>query len=595
MTTRRPVFLRLIRYVKPYSFWVAVTVIASLALAAIDIVLGKYLERLVNGSIGSFLEIVVWMTGMILVGLPCRYLIKYASAIFSVKALRDMRGEMIGRISGLPVATAERNLSGDLVSRLTSDTGILQNFFIQHFANLFYLPIVFTGALIILLLTSWKLVLSSLILLPVGMVIAALLTNSMQAFSKKLQENVGQLHALAQDSISGLAVIKAFHVHAFFLQKYSELMQQTVKMSLRLEKRYAALGPIAIMFMSAPIVFVILYGGYLIEHGELDAGGIILFLYLLGFILQPIGMAPALLAQIQEATGAARRLFEALDWPLEKDGESKQEFDAMSDPVIFDSVSFSYDGQTKVLDDVSFRVRKGETLAIVGASGSGKSTIFKLLCRFYEPEKADSVKLFGRTLEDWKASELRSCLSVVAQDSYLFPITIAENIGYGRSDATREEIIAAAHAANAHEFITQLPKGYDTILGERGGSLSGGQRQRIAIARAFLKNAQLLLLDEPTSALDSMSEAFVQHALKQLMANTTVIVIAHRLSTVKQADRILVLDRGHIAESGTHDQLLELNGVYKKLYLYQLHHTEMEIADEFQERGADYVLPSGTR
>ncbi|MEW9701789.1 ABC transporter ATP-binding protein [Paenibacillus sp. SI8] len=590
MSKRSPVFRRLVRYVKPYSFWVAVTVVASLALAAVDIILGKYLERMVEGLIDSPLEILILIAGMILIGMPCRYLIKYASAKFSVKALRDLRNELINSISDMPVASVERKYTGDLLSRLTSDTGILQNFFIQHFANLFYLPVVFTGALIMLLLTSWKLVLSSLVLLPLGMAIAALLTNSMRSFSEQLRDKYGQLNALAQDSISGLSIIKAFNVQAVFFRKYSQLMQQAVNQSLKLERRYAALGPIAIISLSAPIVFVIIYGGRLIQQGELNAGGIILFLYLLAFILQPVSMAPTILAQIEEASGAARRLFEALDWPLERSGEAKEKVDLDSDPVLFEDLTFSYDGKTNVLEGVSFQLKKGETLAIVGASGGGKSTIFKLLCGFYEPEKGNGIiSLFNRSVDDWDLTELRSQISVVSQDSYLFPTTVADNIGYGRINVSRAEIVAAAKAANAHEFIMQLPQGYETSLGERGGGLSGGQKQRIAIARAFLKEAPLLLLDEPTSALDTMSEALVQTALKQLMADRTVIVIAHRLSTVMQADRILVLDQGRIVESGTHDQLIQMNGVYKKLYLYQL----TERADELQERGTDRVLQTG--
>ncbi|MCP1311182.1 ABC transporter ATP-binding protein [Paenibacillus tyrfis] len=592
LTESSPVFRRLVRYVKPYSFWVAVTVVASLALAAIEIILGKFFERMVNGGAVSASMILFLLAGMILIGMPCRYLIKYASARFSVKVLRDLRNELVRRFGDMPLSQAERKLTGDLISRLTGDTALLQNFFIQHFANLFYLPIVFIGALTLLLLTHWKLVLFSLVLFPLGMLVAGLLTHTLRSTSEQIQDTMGQLNALAQDSIGGLAVMKAFNAQTIFYQKYSELTQHAVKLGLRLEKRYAALGPIAILFLAVPVIFVVVYGGHLIRIGELNAGSLILFLYLLPLALQPISLAPTLIAQLQEASGASRRLFHALDWPVERQTGSKEQAGSWDVPVSVDLVSFSYDSKTNVLDDISFQLNREETLAIVGASGGGKTTIFKLLCGFYELEPGEgTIRMFGRPLSEWDLSALRSNISVVSQDSYLFPATVADNIGFGRLGATREEIMAAAQAANAHDFIEQLPQGYDTMLGERGGGLSGGQRQRIAIARAMLRQSPLILLDEPTSALDTVSESFVHSALKRLADGRSVMVIAHRLSTILQADRILVLDQGRIAESGTHDELLAQNGVYKKLYLHQLT-KEDETAQGTASRkgGADCVL-----
>lgn len=296
-------------------------------------------------------------------------------------------------------------------------------------------------------------------------------------------------------------------------------------------------------------------------------------------------------------------MFEVLDWPDERQGgditslgddrgdkglrfeddaerkanqasqASKSEIDGAEGDddaavVRLEHLTFGYDEGNTVLKDISFQVGQGETVAIVGGSGGGKSTIFKLLCGFNEPgEHAGTVQLFGKSLTDWNLTSLRSHISMVSQEPSLFPATIAENIGYGRLEATREEIVEAAKAAHAHDFIVQLPEGYETLLSERGGGLSGGQKQRISIARALLKNAPLLLLDEPTSALDSQSEAQVQIAMSAAMHNRTVLVIAHRLSTVRQANRIIVLDQGSIVESGTHEELLGRDGEYRKLYL----------------------------
>ncbi|OMF71425.1 ABC transporter ATP-binding protein [Paenibacillus peoriae] len=593
-------FRRVARYVRPYNLWVFITVIASLCLAAIDIILGKAIEQMAQGTFSSTQNMIYLVVGMTLIGMPCKFVMRYASARFSVSALRDLRGDLVHKFCDLPVSSVERKFTGDLVSRLTNNTAVLQNFFIQQFSNLFYLPLVFTASLILLLLTSWKLILASLALMPIGMIITSLMSKPIEKYSADLQEKIAHLNAVGQDAIGGIPIVKAFNMQAVLLKKYMVIMEEVVKRGLRLEKRYAAITPVGVMMLATPIILVIVYGGYLIQQGELNAGGIVLFLYLISFILQPIAMLPTIISQMKEAGGAAKHLFEVLDWQNERqdgemtlvdqrrenraphleddaDGEANRmsEGGAESDDgvdgvaiVSFEHLTFGYDEGNTVLKDISFQAGQGDMVAIVGASGGGKSTIFKLLCGFNEPgEHAGTIQLFGKSLTDWNLTSLRSHISMVSQESSLFPATIAENIGYGRLEATREEIVEAAKAAHAHDFIVQLPEGYETLLSERGGGLSGGQKQRISIARALLKNAPLLLLDEPTSALDSQSEAQVQNAMNAVMQNRTVLVIAHRLSTVRQANRIIVLDQGSIVESGSHEELLGRDGVYRKLYL----------------------------
>ncbi|OAZ49730.1 ABC transporter ATP-binding protein [Paenibacillus polymyxa] len=572
-------FRRLTRYIKPYNLWVFITVISSLCLAAIDIILGKAIEQMAQGTFSSTQNMIYLVVGMTVIGMPCKFVMRYASARFSVSALRDLRGDLVHKFYDLPVSSVERKFTGDLVSRLTNNTALLQNFFIQQFANLFYLPLVFTASLTLLLLTSWKLVLASLALMPVGMIITSLMSKPIGKYSKELQEKIAHLNAVGQDAIGGLPIVKAFNMQAVLLKKYLVITEEVIRRGLRLEKRYAFITPVGVMMLATPIILVIVCGGYLIQQGELNAGGIVLFLYLISFILQPVAMLPTIISQMKEAEGAAKHLFEVLDWPDERqdgkittisqnlkedDAESKDDIAVVS----FEHLTFGYNEGNTVLKDISFQVGQGETVAIVGASGGGKSTIFKLLCGFNEPgEHAGTVQLFGKNLTDWNLTSLRSHISMVSQEPSLFPATIAENIGYGRLEATRKEIVEAAKAAHAHDFIVQLPEGYETLLSERGGGLSGGQKQRISIARALLKNAPLLLLDEPTSALDSQSEAQVQIAMNAAMQDRTVLVIAHRLSTVRQANRIIVLDQGSIVESGTHEELLGRDGVYRKLYL----------------------------
>ncbi|MHB0880867.1 ABC transporter ATP-binding protein [Paenibacillus sp. SEL1] len=622
-------FRRLARYVRPYNLWVFITVIASLCLAAIDIVLGKAIEQMAQGTFSSTQNMIYLVVGMTLIGMPCKFVMRYASARFSVSALCDLRGDLVHKFCDLPVSSVERKFTGDLVSRLTNNTAVLQNFFIQQFANLFYLPLVFTASLILLLLTSWKLILASLALMPIGMIITSLMSKPIEKYSADLQEKIAHLNAVGQDAIGGIPIVKAFNMQAVLLKKYMVIMEEVVKRGLRLEKRYAAITPVGVMMLATPIILVIVYGGYLIQHGELNAGGIVLFLYLISFILQPIAMLPTIISQMKEAGGAAKHLFEVLDWQNERqDGEmtlvdQKRENEAphlkddangkanrMSEGgaesdddvdsvavVSFEHLTFGYDEGNTVLKDISFQAGQGDMVAIVGASGGGKSTIFKLLCGFNEPgEHAGTIQLFGKSLTDWNLTSLRSHISMVSQEPSLFPATIAENIGYGRLAATREEIVEAAKAAHAHDFIVQLPEGYETLLSERGGGLSGGQKQRISIARALLKNAPLLLLDEPTSALDSQSEAQVQNAMNAVMQNRTVLVIAHRLSTVRQANRIIVLDQGSIVESGSHEELLGRDGVYRKLYLKNFEeeqHTAENGNSLPEERGERRDLQAG--
>ncbi|MFD0696560.1 ABC transporter ATP-binding protein [Paenibacillus sp. GCM10027628] len=565
----KPIFFRLMAYIKPYSLWVLLTIVASLIVAAVDIAMGKLIEQMIDTSSRTLLYSAGFIAILALTGVVSKYLIKYASTRFSSYALRDLRNSVAHHLENLPISTVEKQQSGDLVSRLTNDTTVLQNFFIHHFANVFYMPVVFVCALTILLLTSWKLILFSLILLPVGIVVTAVLSRPISQISEQLQEQLGHANAVAQDMIGGIPMVKAFNRQGTMYEKYSNVMQQVLSKSLLLEKRRALMSPISILLLSTPLILMVGVGGYLIDKGELTSGNIIIFLYMFSFVLQPISMIPVLSAQVQEVSGAARRLFDVLDMPVEPEVRSSEVVDLTAVPIEFDNVTFSYDGQTNVVDGVSFWLQKQQTIVLIGSSGCGKSTLFKLLCGFYElPHGSGRINVFGRPLHEWSLKQLRSQISLVSQDTYLFPGTIAENIGFGNLHATLDDIVRAAKEANAHEFIIQQPDGYNTVIGERG-SLSGGQKQRIAIARALLKNAPILLLDEPTSALDTHSEAIVQEAIEKVMKDRTVLMITHRLAAIDKADWVIFMSEGKIVESNTHDQLLRVNGPYKKLYLKQ--------------------------
>ncbi|PCN46211.1 ABC transporter ATP-binding protein [Brevibacillus laterosporus] len=583
---KKPVFQWVLTHVKPYRFWVFLCIVTSLIVATVEIWMGILIRTMVENT-NDYQKLISFATlifGLTIVGFVSKYFIKFSAVKFSANALRDLKNNVTDHIEKMPISAVEKYHSGDITSRLTNDATVLQNFLQQHFYQIFYMPIIFIGALCLLVSTNWKLVVLSISILPVAILIMNFLSKPLQKHTEELQQNLGKANSIAQDTLAGIHMVKAFNLTDVLFGKYSSTMALVLQKGILVEKKRAWMTAPGMLLFSAPIVFFIAYGGYLIQTGELDLGNLVLFSYLLTYIIEPLSLMPVLFAQVQEVSGASKRMFDILEQPIEQEDKPCLDMGANTQPVVFNNVSFAYDGHEKILDRVSFTLSENKTIALVGASGSGKSTILKLLCGFYsaiDEKEGSSITVYGHTLQEWNLSDMRKYISLVSQDTYLFPVSIAENIGFGKTDATRDEIIAAANAANAHQFIMQLPEGYETIVGERGSRLSGGQKQRIAIARAILKDAPILLLDEPTSALDTQSEALVQEALEQMIRNRSVLVVAHRLSTIKEADELLVLDRGHIVERGTHTELLTKHGVYARLYKKQFIEGENKrMADE---------------
>jgi subfamily B ATP-binding cassette protein MsbA/ATP-binding cassette subfamily B protein AbcA/BmrA len=465
--------------------------------------------------------------------------------------------------------------TGDLVSRLNNDIDKIATL-PKRIHELVQQPVVFMLGFSYMLILSWKLLLATCILIPVSAILFDKVVKPMQAHSQKEMEHLARANAVTQDAIRGVLIIKAFNLQRILTEKYRIIAEDVRKEGLEIDRRRAVEIAVFLMLRYIPQLVVPLYGGYLAFRGELSVGALIASSYLIWMIFIPVETMLGWMRNLREVAPAVERIYEILNQPVEDDQTAEFPPVAGYKTLSFTSVDFQYSDDINILDNFNLEVEKEQIVALVGSSGCGKSTVLKLLCGFYRPQNGQ-ILIEGQDIFQSGIRAARSQVSLVSQETYLFPTTVAENIAYGRHGATQEEIQEAAIAANAHDFVTSLPGGYNTQVGEWGSKLSGGEKQRIGLARAILKDAPILLLDEPTSALDAQSEAVVQEALERFMRGRTVMVIAHRLSTIKNADVIVVLDQGRLVEQGTHDELMRSETQYKRLYLKQTDQEELHV------------------
>jgi ABC-type multidrug transport system fused ATPase/permease subunit len=566
---------KLYKFIKPYRveylagmFFLFGSSLASLAFPKL---LGDLVD---SGSKGNLANDLNYIGLLLVVTLILQSTFSYFRTVLFVnvteKSLAGLREHTYNHLIKLPLVFFEKRRVGELNSRISSDISLLQETLTTTLAEFIRQIIIIIGGISLLVFTSVKLTLFMLAILPAISILSVLFGRFIRKFSKQVQNEVAESNTIVEETLQGIQSVKTFTNEFFEMSRYKQKTKSIAKIGMVSGRYRGAFSAFIIFGLFGAMVAVIWKGAILLSEGALDAGELFAFVVYSGFIGGTIGGLANVYTRIQKFIGATEDLFEI----FEQEQEKITQIDCKLNPdqeikgnIEFKSLSFSYPSRPNelVLNDINLQIHENQLVALVGSSGSGKSTIASLLLQLY-PIQNGQILFDGRKNTDFDISSLRYQISLVPQDIFLFGGSIRENIAYGKANASEQEIIDAATKANAMEFIERFPEKLDTIVGERGTQLSGGQRQRIAIARAVLKNPKILILDEATSSLDSESERLVQDALEKLMKGRTSIVIAHRLSTVRKADQIFVIEKGELIEHGTHDELLQKeNGIYKNL------------------------------
>jgi len=497
------------------------------------------------------------------------YAQKYLISGLSQHVIVDLRNDLYQHLQKLSLSFFERQRTGDLMSRITNDVNVIQTSLTTGLSNIVLQPIMIIGIVGFLIYIDWKLALVSFLIIPLVSVAISKFGFKMRSISTRIQNEMSNVTNILQETLSAVRIVKAFNNEDKEIKKFNRANDRTLEENLKGVQVEATITPVVEIIIAFGAAAFLWYGGHKVLRGEMTTGELITFIGYIGLLVSPINILSKSYNLMQKAVGASERIFKLLN--VEEKVEEKEnavEVDTIQGQVDFNKVSFSYKESEKVLKDIDLTVRPGEMVALVGHSGAGKTTLVNLLPRFYDAEQGE-ILIDGVNIKDVKINSLRKQIGIVPQETVLFKGTIAENIAYGAEQKSIKEIEEAARKANAHQFIMDFDRGYQTEVGERGVSLSGGQKQRISIARTLLTDHKILILDEATSSLDLQSEALIQEALERLMKDRTTFIIAHRLSTVINADKIIVLESGNIVEKGKHKELYDKKGYYYNLYKSQ--------------------------
>lgn len=576
-------FARLVRYLKPYWWQIAVGLACLLLATPAQLfppLVWKFIvdEVIVNRKVELLLPAILVMMAVHLVGVGFSALRTYLLGVVAQRFVYDLRNELYRKLQSHSLRFFHERRSGDLLARVIGDVDTLQEVAINGVDNIIANALQFIGVAAIIVALNWKV--GTLTLVPMaGVALLVWLFNArIRGLYRRIRDRLGDVSAKLQENLLGILIIKAFAHELYELQRFEQenrrYLNESIKGVIARTVYFPAVFTVG-FFSSVVMVGV---GAVFVLRGEFTIGGLVAYRGYWWQLFAPVFSLAQINEMVQRALAAASRVFEILDAPLEiTDAPDAIDLLEVRGHITFEHVTFAYDDRNGVLQDVSFEVLPGQKVGIVGPSGAGKSTILALLLRLWEPQEG-RILLDGYDLRQIKQESLRRHCAIVTQEPFLFNDTVKNNIRYGRLDATDDEVVEAAKLANAHEFIEQLPNGYDTVVGERGVRLSGGQKQRICIARAFLANPRILLLDEATASVEPESEAVIHAALERLMEGRTTIIVSHRLSMVRDCDQILVIQGGQVVERGTHEELMANGGWYARMYRLQMLHEPYQLA-----------------
>lgn len=576
---------RLFGFLLPYR-WLMALALGALAISsaiglAFPLIIIQLLDSVLQlGDPSRLNTFTLMLLGLFFLQAAFTFVQSFTLSSIGERIVLDLRTTLYRHLHALSLDFFAERRVGELVSRISSDVTQVRSVLTNNITQLLSNVVTLIGAVAIVFWLNPRLVGFVLVLALLIVGVAAAFGRRFQRFSTSMQDELAQSTVAVEEGLQGIRIVKSFAREQYEVERYNQMMQRTLRASLRLALFRSGFAALIAFLGFGAIAAILWFSGREVLAGRLEFSTISGFIIYAITIASSLGQLSSIYGQVREALGAVQRVFEILDTPPSvSDALDAHDIGAIQGAISFEDVSFGYESGVSVLTHVSLDIKPGEVVALVGPSGAGKSTLFNLIPRFYDPTEG-CVRIDGHDLRTVTQQSLRAQIGLVPQETLLFGGTIRENIAYGRLDATLDEIIEVAKAANAHDFIMAAPQGYDTIVGERGIKLSGGQRQRIAIARAMLKNPRILLLDEATSALDSESEELVQEALNRLMKDRTAVIIAHRLSTIKIANRIVVLQAGQIVEQGSHAELMAKDGLYAHLYSLQFRTDEAGLTSE---------------